>query len=141
MKILAVLSFLSLAFIGCEKESVMPVSDVPTEILSYVETHFPQSTISRAVKDKEFKSVSYEITLTGGLYLEFNDDKKVVEIKGVNQLPNSVIPSAILEYTMANFPNYYIIAWEIDDRKQQVTFNSGLELEFSMSGDFLRVDY
>lgn len=72
--------------------------------------------------------------------MEFNRKNDINEISSISQLPDSVIPEKIRQHTAANFPDNVIIGWELDDRNQQVKLNNGLELEFTKSGDFLRVD-
>ena len=55
-------------------------------------------------------------------------------------MPNSVIPEKILQYVTTNYPTNFITDWELDDKNQQVQLDNGLDLEFKMNGDFLRID-
>lgn len=78
--------------------------------------------------------------LEGSISLEFNRKNEIVEINSISKLPDSVVPEKIRQYVSANYPDNIIIGWERDDRNQQVELNNRLELEFNMSGDFLRID-
>lgn len=143
MRNLFVLAVISAFLMSCEKETeeVLPENRIPSEITAYISTHFPGSQILHAIKDEERNEVSYEITLNEGFYLEFNKNLDVTDIEGTSKLPDSVIPSAILEHVASNYSGNFITGWELDDRHQQVRLNNLLELEYAMNGEFLRVDY
>ncbi len=140
MKRLFLLALVPFLLISCEKEEISPLTDIPSEISNYVSTHFPENPIIQAIKDTDGFELTYDITLEGGLFLEFNRKKEVIDIEGLTKLPDSVIPAKLLEYATTNYPDNYIIGWELDDRNQQIKLENGLELEFNMNGDFLRID-
>jgi hypothetical protein len=115
-------------------------AEIPTAIKSYIETHFPSNTIVRAEKDTENNTITYEIYLNDNINLEFNSTSEIIDIDGVIQLPNSVIPESILDYVSTNYPNNFITDWELEFNHQQVELNNNLELEFEMNGNFIRID-
>jgi len=55
-------------------------------------------------------------------------------------LPNSVIPEKILQYVTVNYPTNFITDWKLDGKNQEVQLDNGLNLEFNIKGDFLRID-
>ncbi|HRN56267.1 MAG TPA: PepSY-like domain-containing protein [Agriterribacter sp.] len=128
------------SFASCEKETVLQENDLPAEIKNYVATHFPSGRIIQSVKDRDGLEVTYDLILEGNISLEFNKKKEITDIEGSTRLPDSVIPSGIRDYIAANYPGNFVTGWELDDRNQQVTLDNGLELEFNMAGDFLRID-
>ena len=140
MKRLFLLALVPFLLISCEKEEILPLTDIPSEISNYVSTHFPENPIIQAIKDTDGFELTYDITLEGGFFIEFNRKKEVIDIEGLTKLPDSVIPAKLLEYATTNYPDNYIIGWELDDRNQQIKLENGLELEFNMNGDFLRID-
>ena len=125
---------------SCEKETILLQSDWPAEIISFVETHFPELAILQVATEKEGLKKKYEVKLEGRVSLEFNHKMEIIEIDGYSRLPDSVIPAKILDYVNQNYPENYIIEWELEGKNQQVELDNGLELEFSMSGEFLRID-
>lgn len=125
---------------SCDKEEIIPSSDLPSEITSYISTHFPNNTITQVIKDRDGLAKTYDILLSENLSLEFNRKKEIIDIDGVTQLPNSVIPEKILQYVTTNYSTNFITDWELDDKNQQVELDNGLDLEFNMKGDFLRID-
>ena len=129
-----------IALISCDQEKVMQASEYPSEITSYVSTHFPNNSILQIVKDSEGMTKKYEVLLSENIRLEFDNKKEITDIDGNKQLPNSVIPEKILQYVMANYPNNVITDWELENKRQQIGLDNGLDLEFNLEGDFLRLD-
>lgn len=125
---------------GCDKEVDISPADLPSEILEYVRLHFPDHPVIRAVKDIDGRSMTYEVKLEGGYKLEFNEEKEVIEIEGKSKLPDSVIPEKILAYVQDHYPGHYIIEWEIEGENQQVELDNKVELLFTISGDFIKID-
>lgn len=115
-------------------------SEIPTAITTYVNTHFADNTIDRAVKDMDNNTIEYDIYLSGNFTLEFNADYEIIDIDGVTALPDSVIPPAILIYVNENYPQQFIRGWELEMDYQQVELNNNIELEFTMTGEFIRID-
>lgn len=128
-------------FASCDKETVVQDNDLPKEISMFITTHFPSNKIIQSIKDRDGLELTYDILLDGNIKLEFNSKKQIIDIESRDKLPNSVIPAKIIDYVSANYPDHFITGWELDNKHQQVKLNNGLELEFSMSGDFLRIDY
>lgn len=140
MKRLFLLAVVPLLLISCEKEEILPLTEVSSVISNYTSTHFPDNPIIQSIKDTDGLELTYDITLEGEFFLEFNRKKEVIDIEGLSKLPDSVIPAKLLEYMQSNYPDNFIIGWEVDDRNQQIKLENGLELEFNMNGVFLRID-
>ncbi|MDD2412167.1 MAG: PepSY-like domain-containing protein [Bacteroidales bacterium] len=139
--LLATFSMLFLiGFTSCAQDKIIPSNKLPKQIITFVETHFPDNSIIQASFDRELFSKSYEVILKDNIKLDFNSKNKATSIEGNSKLPDKVIPTQILEYVKMNYNNNVIIEWEIDDKKQQVKLDNGLELEFTIKGDFLRID-
>lgn len=139
MTLLAV-SFLS--FSSCDEDEVSKNEVLPVEIINYIEQHFPGKKIVKSKIERKFNKLKYEVKLEGGFELEFNERKEVVEIEGITKLPDSVIPPKILAYVKTNYPDNYIIEWELDDNetKQEVKLDNRIELEFTLDGEFIKID-
>ncbi len=135
-----VTALFTISLTSCDKESIIPSTDLPNEITSFISKHFPNNSIAQVIKDKDGLIKTYDVILSDNVSLEFNRKREVIDIDGVGQLPNSVIPAKLLEYVKTNYPNNFITDWELDDRNQQIQLNNGIDLEFNMKGDFLRID-
>lgn len=127
-------SFLALS--SCEKESILPDQKIPAEIKNFVSTHFPNCSIIRAVEEN-FEREKYEITLSCGVKLEFDKNKKILDIDSNQKLPDSVIPDKILTYVQTNYPANYIIGWELQNNTQKVDLDADFTLVFNLQSDFL----
>jgi hypothetical protein len=76
----------------------------------------------------------------GAVVLGFNSSYEITDIDGTTQLPDSVIPQAILDYVAQSYPANFITDWELERNHQQIELNNGLELEFELNGAFIRID-
>lgn len=129
--------FFLLYFTSCDKETVIPEQDIPGEIKSYVSTHFPDCAISKAMKEKDKKDEMYEISLSCHCKLEFNKQKNIIDIDCSSKLPDSVVPNNILSYVNTNYPNNYIVGWEIQGNNQNIDLNNKVTLIFNKQGVFI----
>lgn len=138
-----VLSMVILGFglTSCEKESVVTEGDLPTVSQQYISTHFPDVQILQVVKDIDGLSKSYEVYLDG-FQLEFSRSGDIKSVKSNRQqaIPDSTVPAKILDYVNAQYSDSVIWEWEKDDSLQEVQLSNGMELVFSKSGDFIRID-
>ncbi len=149
MKLFKILSVLALMafFSSCSKddddndrEVILAESEIPSAIMTYKTTHFPNNGISRAIKDTELNTITYELDLVGNFELDFNADYQITDIDGASKLPDSVIPQPLLDYVSQHYADNFITDWELEANYQQIALNNGVELEFEMDGTFLRID-
>lgn len=125
---------------SCEKDTVLDAGDIPEEIETFVATHFGAQSIIQVISERDDLRKSYNVLLDNYVSLEFNNKKEITSIESVEKLPDSVIPDAILEYVTGAYADNYIVGWELDDRNQQVELDNGVEIEFSKSGKFIKID-
>jgi hypothetical protein len=85
-------------------------------------------------------SKQYEITLSEGIELKFNNKNQIINIDGKSKLPDSVIPKKIRQYIAKNYPNNVITDWEIEGKNQQIGLDNDLDLKFKKNGDFIKID-
>lgn len=128
------------AFTLFAEEKRILYSEVPAPIKSYVTTHFSSYKVVKSSIDFEGLSKKYEIILSNGVKLEFDKKGKVTEIDSHSKLPDSVIPKKIQDYVQRNFPESYITDWSLKKKYQQIELDNGLELDFTLKGDFIRID-
>lgn len=128
------------ALSGCEKETRINSNDLPSEIKTYVSTHFSENKILQGIEEKENFELTYEVWLEGNITLDFNRKKEITDIESATPLPESVIPKRIRVYVATSYPDHFITSWELDDKNQQVGLDNHVELEFDMNGKFLRIE-
>lgn len=132
------LGLLTFSVLSCKKEEMINENELPSSIKTYLQTHFTSCNTTKIIRDKEKNELSYDITLNCGVNIEFNGNNQVIDIDGTTQLPNTVIPSNILNYTSTNYPDNFIIGWELEGINQQIELNNTIVIEFDLSGKFLR---
>lgn len=143
MKTIKIISMLIVALaltMSCSSDDDEVVKDTPQEIETFVNLYFPNNTILQITKESSGSSFTYDVKLSGNIDLEFNSNREVIDIDSNTKLPNSLIPEKIMTYVETNYPDNFIIGWELEMDHQQVELNNGLELEFTMNGEFIRVD-
>lgn len=124
------------------QDKVVPYSQIPSKIKNYVTTHFPKHSIVKSDIDIEGLggAKQYEIDLSDGTELKFNNKNQIIDIDGKTKLPDSVIPEKIKQYIATNYPGNVITDWELDGKNQQISLDNDLEIEFNMKGDFVKID-
>lgn len=140
------LLLLPLSLMACEREIVLPESDVPATIKNYVAQHFAGDPILQSIKDVDGLELTYDVMLKSMTKLEFNRKCEVIKIEAPmgGILPNSVIPTSIREYVEKNYPTARITEWAWDTkgvkRYQDVELNDGtIDLIFDANGTFYRI--
>lgn len=136
----AMLIFSLLMLNSCDKEKIIGTDQLPVEISKYIATHFPENPIIQSMIELDDLVKTYEVVLQGNFTLTFSRKKEIIDIEGLTKLPDSVIPDKIRQFVAENYPENFIVGWEIDYRNQQVELDNDLDLEFTMGGDFIRID-
>lgn len=130
----------SMASYSCDSEKVVSESKLPDKISNYIATHFPENTVNKVTKERDDFKTTYDVLLDNYVTLEFNSDNDIREIEGYSKLPDSVIPDAILSYTLENYPDQAITSWALDDGTQEIELDNQIQLIFSADGIFLGFD-
>ena len=127
-------------FTACDKESVVSADGLPKDAQVYITQHFPNHEIVQVVKERDDLKTSFDVYLSEGFNLDFDKKGKILGVEGSGKLPDSVVPEQILAYVKTNYPDLFILDWELDDRGQDVKLSNGMELKFDKNGNFLRID-
>lgn len=122
------------------QDRIVPFSEVPNQIQTYVKKHFPNNKVLQSKVDYEGLTKEYEIILSENIKLEFNKKNNIKSIDAKFKLPNSVLPKSISDYVALNYADNFIVEWDLDSTHQSVKLNNGIELEFTLKGKFLRID-
>ncbi len=141
IKMLVLASVALLGLQSCEKsDEIISSNALPSVAQAFVAAHFPEASVMQVTKDYDDRTHSYKVMLSDGTYLEFNKGGKWREVENyATGVPEAILPATMLGYLQANFPDNFVVAIELG-RVYDVELNSGLELDFSTSGEFLRID-
>lgn len=124
-----------------KKKTKLTLDQLPQISQNFLAEYFPENsptTITRVQKKFETK---YKVVLGDLTKLEFFPDGNWKEIKTkMGPLPSGFIPERINEYVSQNYPGTKIIGIENEGPHLEVDLDSGVELEFSHEGVFLKKD-
>ena len=120
----------------------MPISkkDMPSSVQRNVTKYFGKKNISSIIKDREDGKIVYEVSFEDGTKAEFSSNGNIIEVKSYRGVPSSVVPSKIQAYVRKYYPKNKIVHWEKEWNKQKIELDNDLDLEFTLKGDFLRID-
>lgn len=141
MTLVAIATAALLGLQSCEKnDELIGENKLPSAAQTFLQENFPSEAVSSVVKDYDDGTHTYKVSLSDGTFIEFKKNGEWKEIENrTTGVPESVIPTKILEYIKANYPDNFVIDIE-RDRHYDVELNSGLDLDFNSKGEFLRID-
>lgn len=142
-RLLLLIGLFSAAFIcfGCKtQDKIIPYSDLPQEAQTFISTHFGDRQVTYVMQDNR----SYEVRFTDGTEVEFskNGEWESIDCEHL-QVPQSItslLPKSIPSYVASHFTDTFICKVEKERRHYTVELNNGLELIFSVSGAFQKID-
>lgn len=131
------------AVVGCEKnDEVVLAENLPREVTTFVQTHFPGVEILNVIKDYSGrKTYDFEIRLDDATRLEISKGGEWKDVENYKKgVPSSIIPAEILAYVADNHPEAIVISIDCE-RGFEVGLNVGVDIYFDQSGNFSRYDY
>lgn len=141
LTMVAIAAATMLSLQSCEKDDrLINPGDLPTTASTFISDNFPGASVRNVVKDYDDATYTYQVSLSDGTFIEFRKNGEWKEIENrTTGVPTSVVPTKIAEYVTTNYPDNFIVDIE-RDHQIDVELNSGLDLDFTKDGDFLRVD-
>ncbi|MGB6083201.1 PepSY-like domain-containing protein [Moheibacter sp.] len=132
--------FLS-AGLNAQKSNITK-EDLPKSAQTFLKENFINERVVQAEKDNYGNRTDYEIVLSNGTEIEFDNkgNWKEVDAKNKEALPEGFIPRKIVQHITQNFAPHQVSKIEKDRNKYEVELTNGIDLEFSLNGDFLRID-
>ena len=140
-KLLAIAAVALVGLQSCEKEdNYINASLLPTEAQNFLSEHYSSVEVQSVIKDYDDFGYTYEVRLADGTHIEFRKNGEWEKVENRTEgVASGVIPAKIGEYVATNYPNNFVIDIE-RERHYDVELNDGLDLEFSLDGDFIRID-
>lgn len=117
----------------------MDIGDLPGFVNDFINVHFSDYQIVRALREFEDYQIRYKVFLNNGVSIAFNPGGEMIAIKGEQLLPDSVIPGFILSFVSERYPTAYITGWELGNALQWAVLSNGLKLEFDRKGSFIKI--
>ena len=122
------------------------ISNLPSVIITYVQTNYPGVTITEAEQNPA--TLIYKLHLSNGLELYFQGNGTFIGADtddngsgGGNNIPIADLPQAALDYIAAVYPSATIVeAKLLNNGNYKAELNTNIELIFDPNGQFLFVD-
>ncbi|RNL87919.1 hypothetical protein ED312_09315 [Sinomicrobium pectinilyticum] len=124
------------------QESVITKAELPAPAREFLDTHFKEQKIIQVVKDVDYLiKTDYEVLLDNAMKVEFDGKGNWKEVDGSHTpVPVALVPEKVTHYVKQNFPTHTINKIEKSSVKYEVELANGLDLEFTLGGEFLRID-
>jgi len=123
------------------KDKIIPANQLPAQAQTFVQTHFPEQSISYAKIDKDFGKKTYEVRLANGVELEFDKSGSWDKVDCKNRaVPAKLVPAAIANYVKKNFAGITIVKIDKERNGYEVELSNDLDLKFNSKGKLIKVD-
>ena len=140
--LVAVICMLAQSLTSFADDRMIPVSQLPAVVKTFVTKNFSGKTIAYASKDVElFMGTKYEVMLNDGAKIEFdkkgNWDNVDCETYAV---PTALVPASITKYVKANFPGTKIVKIDKERHGYDIELSNDIELKFNKNGALIGMD-
>ncbi len=134
----------SIFSISCDKETIIDENQLPSKASQFLSANFNGVKILSVVEEKEgLSGKEYDVLLENGIEIKFDKNGNWLDIDAQSDtasLPDSLIPTSILDYVKENYPNAGINSIETEKYGYDVELTNGLDLIFDKDGKFNRID-
>lgn len=139
-RILFLLAFLAAALTNARAFDKYTIDrdELPQPAQEFLNEYFPKAKVSMIKVDKHLlKKTDYDVKLTNGTKIEFNNSGKWTSVDCKNkEVPQKLILKAIRNYVSKNFPQTFITSIEKKTSGYEIELNDGVELKFNLLGGF-----
>lgn len=110
---------------------------LPNAAKSFIEQYFADQTIVAAEKEMDDGQIVYEVTLSDGTELDFDENGEWTDVDCQNrQVPDGIVPEKIRSYVATNYSDNFIVEIEHKYNRYRIELNndkygaSPIELRF-----------
>lgn len=116
--------------------------NLPPKVKTFLNEHYAGIAISKYETKTNSNGKQYDIKLNNGVEVEFDNNENWKDIKDYNGVPDVLIPANIKEYVNKNYKDIKIKSLDKKSDKNMIKADllNGVDLEFDMQGNFLKVD-
>lgn len=94
---------------SCDDEKKIDFGDLPSEARSFIENYFPSADILSIVQEKEDGRKEYQVKLSNGTDMEFDEDGEWTNIECYfSPLPTGILPANVITKVEELHPEAYI---------------------------------
>ena len=123
------------------QKKTITLAELPAKAQTFLKKHFGTENPTYIIKDKETFSTDYKVQFPNKIEVEFDGNGDWEEVDGHHTaIPTAIVPTAIATYVKTNFTDAQVTSLDKGRWGYEVNLNNGLELEFDLSGKFLKID-
>lgn len=117
------------------------VNALPIKAQTLLSNHFNNQKVMLATIESGVVSRSYDVVLQNGTKLEFDKKGNLTEIDcKQGTVPDQLIPQAIKNYLMDNYPGQSVKKIEMNKNEYEVELVNGLDLTFNKHFQLIDID-
>lgn len=124
---------------SCDDEKKIDFGDLPSEARSFIENYFPSADILSIVQEKEDGRKEYQVKLSDGTDMEFDEDGEWTNIECYfSPLPTGILPANVITKVEELHPEAYIngVEKELGGYVVEVTDADGIDWDMRFNAQF-----
>lgn len=124
---------------SCDDEKKIDFGDLPSEARSFIENYFPSADILSIVQEKEDGRKEYQVKLSNGTDMEFDEDGEWTNIECYfSPLPTGILPANVITKVEELHPEAYIngVEKELGGYVVEVTDAVGIDWDMRFNAQF-----
>ena len=124
---------------SCDDEKKIDFGDLPSEARSFIENYFPSADILSIVQEKEDGRKEYQVKLSDGTDMEFDEDGEWTNIECYfSPLPTGILPANVITKVEELHPEAYIngVEKELGGYVVDVTDAGGIDWDMRFNAQF-----
>lgn len=124
---------------SCDDEKKIDFGDLPSEARSFIENYFPSADILSIVQEKEDGRKEYQVKLSDGTDMEFDEDGEWTNIECYfSPLPTGILPANVITKVEELHPEVYIngVEKELGGYVVEVTDAGGIDWDMRFNAQF-----
>lgn len=124
---------------SCDDEKKIDFGDLPSEARSFIENYFPSADILSIVQEKEDGRKEYQVKLSNGTDMEFDEDGEWTNIECYfSPLPTGILPANVITKVEELHPEAYIngVEKELGGYVVEVTDAGGIDWDMRFNAQF-----
>ncbi|MCM1152180.1 MAG: PepSY-like domain-containing protein [Muribaculum sp.] len=129
---------------GPDRNTVVTTDDLPNEAQAFISEYFNGLPVRSVVRDFDTDSgtYEYEVRFSTGLEITFTASGMWIDVEAPSgqSIPDSFILAPIKEYILANYPGASVHEISRDAYGYDVELTNGVDLQFDLAGQFIRID-
>ncbi|WP_081968481.1 PepSY-like domain-containing protein [Porphyromonas cangingivalis] len=122
-------------------ETEANVNSLPGAAKAFIAQHFEGRTIVSVRVDRDDRRISYDVILSDGAKLEFD---QAGEWKEVNTrtyaVPAAIIPVQIHDFVTARYPSVFIIKIDRDRTDYEIDLSNGVKVKFDLNFNVIKIE-